>query len=366
MSLTTLSQTLSNTLATSFTYLPSALPYIARTLSQASNGTLTASESARHYLESNIDFTTLSVFEQWWAAWYLLIGSHTIATGLMSFIMHEVVYFGRCVPWIIIDAIPYFRKWKLQPGKVPTPQEQWECTKLVLFSHFTIELPAIWFFHPLAEFLGMSTWQVPFPPWKTMALQVLFFFIFEDAFHYWAHRALHYGPLYKKIHKIHHKYSAPFGLAAEYAHPLEVFILGTGTLGGPILYCAFFHDLHVFAMYIWITLRLFQAIDAHSGYDFPWSLQHIFWLWSGADHHDFHHMAFMNNYSTSFRYLDYIFGTDDKYRAYKNRLSAEEERVNATEQKWKEQVEAEIEKEGLRAEREAEGKGWWGEKDKKD
>lgn len=55
----------------------------------------------------------------------------------------QIVYFGRCVPWLIIDAIPYFRKWKLQPAKVPTPQEQWECTKGVLFSHFTVEAPAV-------------------------------------------------------------------------------------------------------------------------------------------------------------------------------------------------------------------------------
>lgn len=39
--------------------------------------------------------------------------------------------------------MPYFRKWKLQPNKIPTPEEQWECTKQVLFSHFTIELPAV-------------------------------------------------------------------------------------------------------------------------------------------------------------------------------------------------------------------------------
>ncbi|KAF9019443.1 hypothetical protein BDZ89DRAFT_959250, partial [Hymenopellis radicata] len=67
------------------------------------------------------------------------------------------------VPWIIIDAIPYFREWKLQSTKVPTAAEQWECTKQVLFSHFTIKLPTIWLFHALAEPIGMSTYQVP-PP----------------------------------------------------------------------------------------------------------------------------------------------------------------------------------------------------------
>ena len=62
-----------------------------------------------------------------------------------SFFVPQIVYFGRCIPWIIIDAIPYFRKWKLQPNKIPTAAEQWECTKQVLFSHFMVELPVVRF-----------------------------------------------------------------------------------------------------------------------------------------------------------------------------------------------------------------------------
>ena len=78
---------------------------------------------------------------------------------------------------------------------------------------------------------------------------------------------MHYGPLYKHIHKIHHTYSAPFGLAAEYAHPLEVLILGIGTISPPLLYCALSGgNLHIFTVYAFIVLRLFQAVDAHSGY----------------------------------------------------------------------------------------------------
>lgn len=134
----------------------------------------------------------------------------------------------------------------------------------------------------MAEMFEMSTWQVPFPSLKIMGPQIAFFFVFEDMFHFFgmcrlctvsisftsalAHQALHWGPLYKHIHKIHHKYSAPFGLAAEYAHPAEVMILGTGTIAGPLLYCFFARNLHIFTMYVWITLRLFQAVDAHSGY----------------------------------------------------------------------------------------------------
>ncbi|KAJ8519227.1 hypothetical protein ONZ45_g3790 [Pleurotus djamor] len=189
-----------------------------------------------------------------------------------------------------------------------------------------------------------------------MAPQIFFFFFFEDLFHFLAHQALHTGILYKHIHKIHHKYSAPFGLAAEYAHPAEVAILGTGTIAGPLLYCYFTRNLHILTVYIWITLRLFQAIDAHSGYDFPWSLQHILPFWSGADHHDFHHMAFTNNFSTSFRWWDRICGTDDKYRAYRERVKEmKKKNVDAKEfHKLEQKLMEEVEKEGIIAEREAE------------
>ncbi|KAJ6632603.1 C-4 methyl sterol oxidase, partial [Mycena sp. CBHHK59/15] len=264
--------------------------------------------------DSSMDFTSLPWLEQQWVAWYIYIGNPVIATGLMSFLMHEIVYFDRSIPWIIIDAIPYFRRWKLQPTRI------------------------------------RNLYEVPLPSLRNMAPQIALFFIFEDIFHYFAHQALHYGPLYKHIHKIHHKYSAPFGLAAEYAHSAEVAILGTGIIAGPLLYCHFNSNLHISTVYIWITLRLFHAIDAHSGYDFPWSLQHI--------HHDFHHMAFTNNFSTSFRWRDCLFGTDNKYREYRVCVDAakgqmknapKEDRI-IMEQKFM----AEVEAEGLRAEAEVE------------
>jgi methylsterol monooxygenase len=37
-----------------------------------------------------------------------------LATGVLSFVMHELVYFGRSLPWIIISMIPYFDKYKIQ------------------------------------------------------------------------------------------------------------------------------------------------------------------------------------------------------------------------------------------------------------
>lgn len=42
------------------------------------------------YAASGTDFSKLNWLESNWAAWYMWIGNPIIATGLMSFIMHEV------------------------------------------------------------------------------------------------------------------------------------------------------------------------------------------------------------------------------------------------------------------------------------
>ncbi|KAG9294692.1 hypothetical protein G9A89_008171 [Geosiphon pyriformis] len=270
------------------------------------------------YHGSTESFSELNFLEKAWAGWFDSFEDKLIATGLLAFLMHEFVYFGRCVPFLVADCIPFLQKYKLQ-NKLNTAAEQWKCTKEVLKSHFLIQLPLIFAFHPVATLFGMNIETVPFPDWKTITLHVGVFFVFEDTYHYWAHRLLHYGSFYQIVHKQHHEYSAPFGLTAEYAHPIEVLVLGLGSIGGPLLWVFLTNNLHLFTVFIWISLRLFQTIDAHSGYDFPWSLRHFLPFWAGAEHHDFHHMAFVNCYSTSFRWWDYLCGTDVKYHQYRKK-----------------------------------------------
>jgi methylsterol monooxygenase len=155
----------------------------------------------------------------------------------------------------------------------------------------------------MTQLFGMDV-GVPFPTVFHMAKQIITFFIMEDTYHYWMHRLLHWGPMYRRVHRIHHQYAAPFGLAAEYASPWETLLLGIGTIGAPLLVGAITRNLHLLTVMVWVTLRQFQAIDAHSGYDFPWSLRHWMPFWGGADWHDAHHKYFRGNYSSSFRYWD--------------------------------------------------------------
>lgn len=57
---------------------------------------------------------SLNYFERLWLAWYTYMQNDVLATGIMSFVTHEAIYFGRSLPWVIVDMIPYFRQWKIQ------------------------------------------------------------------------------------------------------------------------------------------------------------------------------------------------------------------------------------------------------------
>lgn len=270
----------------------------------------------------------LNLIERAWASWYIYMKNDVLATGIMFFLLHEFMYFGRCLPWYIIDKLGLFRKYKIQPTQIPSDKEQWECLKSVLKSHFIVEALPIWTFHPMCMKLGISI-TVPFPDLKTMAGQIAIFFVLEDMWHYFFHRLFHFGLFYKYIHKQHHKYAAPFGLTAEYAHPIEVMALGFGTVGFPILYAYFHGNLHLFTVCVWVVLRLFQAVDSHSGYDFPWSLNKFLPIWAGAEHHDLHHHYFIGNYASSFRWWDYYMDTEsgpDAKAAREKRMKQRAER----------------------------------------
>ncbi len=52
--------------------------------------------------------------------------------------------------------------------------------------------------------------------------------VIEDGWHYFIHRGLHNKYLYKYVHKVHHTFPTPFGLVAEYSHPVEQ--IGRGVL----------------------------------------------------------------------------------------------------------------------------------------
>lgn len=154
-------------------------------------------------------------------------------------------------------------------------------------SHVVFQLPMMFVFHYVAPFIGIRV-DANLPSWSSIILGTVLSFFIEDFYFYWVHRLLHWGAWYQYIHKIHHEFQTPIGMAAEYAHPVETLILGFGTMLGPFL----FFD-HIFGMYFYLFWRLYQTIEHHCGYEYPWAPSRWLPFWSGAQFHDYHHETFV-------------------------------------------------------------------------
>ncbi len=133
-----------------------------------------------------------------------------------------------------------------------------------------LQLPLMFGFKDSVEKLGFDLHSPHLPSYSIFLSCALVFLLIEDTCAYFLHRVLHWGPLYKHIHKFHHSYTAPFGLAAEYGHPAETLLLGIGFSAGPILWRNVTGHLHVSVMFMWMAIRLITTVDTHCGYDFPW------------------------------------------------------------------------------------------------
>ncbi|KAG8135061.1 putative C-4 methylsterol oxidase-like protein [Naja naja] len=214
---------------------------------------------------------------------------------------------------------------RLQFGDRPeTWTGQWKCFKILMFNHFCIQLPLIMGTHYFTEYFNIPFDWETMPRWFVILAQCFGCAVIEDTWHYFLHRLLHHKRIYKYIHKTHHEFLAPFGMQAEYAHPLETIILGTGFFIGIIVFCN-----HVILLYAWLVCRLIETIDVHSGYDIPLNPLHFLPFYAGARYHDFHHMNFTGNYASTFTWWDKLFATDSQYNSYKEKMQKQKDTESA-------------------------------------
>ncbi|KAM9398365.1 methylsterol monooxygenase 1 isoform 2-T2 [Salvelinus alpinus] len=203
------------------------------------------------------------------------------------------------------------QKYKIQQDKPETWEKQWRCFKMLLFNHFCIQLPMICGTYHFTEFFSIPYDWDSMPRWPYLLAQCLGCAVIEDTWHYFLHRLLHHRSIYKYIHKVHHEFTAPFGMQAEYAHPAETVILGSGFFIGIMVFCN-----HVTLLWAWVAFRLLETIDVHSGYDIPLNPLHLIPFYAGARFHDFHHMNFVGNYASTFTWWDKILHTDSQYNRH--------------------------------------------------
>ncbi|WP_108662608.1 sterol desaturase family protein [Acuticoccus kandeliae] len=159
-------------------------------------------------------------------------------------------------------------------------------------------------------FMQYKGW-VLFPPlelswWSVPLMFIVSIFAFDTWF-YWAHRAMHWGPLYK-FHAFHHRSVAPT-VWSNYSDDLvDAFVMQSYYLWAPLI-------LPIPAVVL-IAHRLydhFNGMIGHCGFEFAASdLTRIPSPMVCTLFHDQHHSKFKTNFANFFSFWDRAMGTIDK------------------------------------------------------
>jgi sterol desaturase/sphingolipid hydroxylase (fatty acid hydroxylase superfamily) len=143
-----------------------------------------------------------------------------------NFIVQTLAFWIPALFYLSIDLIPShpLYKYKIQPARQVTTAEVWTCIKRVLINQYLISTPLDIFLALLAAKLGHPP-ALTVSPYLPSINEIIRDFAISitvrEILFYYTHRLGHIPALYKRIHKIHHKFSAPIAPSAEYAHPVE-------------------------------------------------------------------------------------------------------------------------------------------------
>lgn len=135
-----------------------------------------------------------------------------------------------------------------------------------------------------------------------------FLFLFlHDTYFYWVHRFMHWRPVYRYIHRLHHRSVTPDPFTMFTFQPPEAILQYS------ILFLAvFLLPFHPAVLLFVIGYNVFTNCAGHSGMEFTPEKVMQHWLLkynNTVTHHDLHHSRFHCNYSQYFNFWDRLMGT---------------------------------------------------------
>mgnify|MGYP000423274545 CR=1 FL=1 len=219
---------------------------------------------------------------------------------------------GFIVSSILIVAVGiltgYFKARKCQPKGFKWKQFRFEA--MIAVVSLAISGPFITWLTMKWKTMGIITFHHEPTTWYVVALEYAAYFIGFDTWFYWLHRWMHNEPMYKLIHKLHHKSTSTNFLTTLSVNPLESFING----GFVTLFTAAV-TVHDQTMLLIGPTNIIMGLYVHAGYEvFPkWWNKTWFTKWFiTATFHDHHHKYFNCNYGGYTTVWDRICGTVHK------------------------------------------------------
>ena len=143
-------------------------------------------------------------------------------------------------------------------------------------------------------------------------LSILAYLVLHDTYFYWIHRFMHWRPVFKRVHRVHHLSHTPSPFASLSFSPAEAVLQF-----GINLIVIFLIPLHPLAIVIFAIYNTMINTAGHTGFEIvPDFLSRNRFLKYGltVTHHDMHHSRMNCNYGLCFVFWDRLMGTETQQR----------------------------------------------------
>lgn len=240
--------------------------------------------------------------------WDLRLGKEEyFASPLFPVVLSVTFYFSFCTPFMIFDLFgknwKWVQKYKIQSNLDVTYAQVWDTLVLTFWNHVLFVFPAAaaqWVWTPDTVLPELAPTVLEFV-WQQIA--GLLIFDFQYYVWHWSHHKVRF--LYKHVHGVHHRYNSPFVWVTQYLHPWELVTVGFLTTTN-----TWFFNCHPMTTWSYMIVSIIVSVEAHIGFDFPFTLNHFtVGFVGGAPKHDMHHLKPMTNFQPFFNHWDRIFGT---------------------------------------------------------